>query len=168
MADKGFVTRNVALQVAISKFQNTGGEYGVALAILNAAYGRGGDGHAAIAGADASRRGAGRHRLADQVGSVLPAPRHARRGAAAMESVQPALAKSLFDSILLPDGRRLGEVRWSECPLLAARYQRLTRILLACRNFAVPPDATMTLAEIVPEQELEHIVGAVERLNALD
>ena len=84
MADKGFVTRNVALQVAISKFQNTGGEYGVALAILNAAYGRGGDGHAAIAGADASRPGAGRHRLADQVGSVLPAPRHARRGAAAM------------------------------------------------------------------------------------
>lgn len=42
LAEKGILAINVELQLAIAKFQNNGGEYGVALAILNAAYGKGG------------------------------------------------------------------------------------------------------------------------------
>jgi hypothetical protein len=174
MATKGFVARNIEFQVAISRFQNNGGEYGVALAMLNAAYGRGSDGHAAGAdesqrsNADASRPGAGLAGRAVKARRPLPAPGHAKRGAPSIGAVQGTLAKSLFDSITLPDGRRLREVRWGECPILASRYQRLARILLACRNFAIPPDADATLDHVVPESELEHIVNAVERLNAVD
>lgn len=170
---KGVFRHNIELQVAISKFQNNGGEYGVALAMLNAAYGRS-DGHVTIAeaglrpDADASRPGAGPEPAADKARHVVPAPGHAKRGAASISAVQGTLARSLFDSIVLPDGRRLRDVRWAEVPMLAARYQRLSRILLACRNFAIPPDASDTLDKVVPEAELQHIVDAVERLNALD
>lgn len=168
--DKGYVARNVAFQIAISKFQNQGGEFGVAYAMLCAAYGRSSEGHGTAERedhgtlADAAGRGAGRASLADKAVAAAPAPRPPR-GASAIASVQPALAKSLFDSIVLPDGRRLGEVRWSECPMLAQRYQQLARILTACRNFAVPPDASTPLGEIVPERELREIIAATERLN---
>ena len=173
LSAKGVFRHNIEFQVAISKFQNNGGEYGVALAMLNAAYGRSDgrgseadDGPARIA--DASRPGAGQVAVSDKVTRTVPAPGHAKRGAASINAIQGTLAKSLFDAITLPDGRRLREVRWAECPMLAARYQRLGRILMACRNFAVPPDASQTLDTVVPEAELQHIVDAVERLNALD
>jgi hypothetical protein len=173
LSAKGVFRHNIEFQVAISKFQNNGGEYGVALAMLNAAYGRSeGHGTAAedgrVVAADASRLGAGSITPAAKARGGVPAPGHAKRGAASINAIQGTLAKSLFDSITLPDGRRLREVRWGECPILASRYQRLARILLACRNFAIPPDADATLDTIVPEGELEHIVNAVERLNAVD
>jgi hypothetical protein len=173
LSAKGVFRHNIEFQVAISKFQNNGGEYGVALAMLNAAYGRS-EGQTTLAndgqfrGADASRPGAGHDPAADKASKNVPAPGHAKRGAGSINAVQGTLAKSLFDSITLPDGRRLRDVRWAECPMLAARYQRLGRILMACRNFAVPPDASQTLDTVVPEAELQHIVDAVERLNALD
>lgn len=169
LESKGYLARNVEFQVAISKFQNGGGEYGVALAMLNAAYGRGA-GHVVrdadgvlteVAGASPDSKQA-------QGGRLPVRPGHARRGAAAIDSVQATIAKSLFDSIVLPDGRRLREVRWSEAPILAAKYQRVSRILLACRNYAIPTDPAATLDQVVPEGELATIVQAVERLNALD
>jgi hypothetical protein len=173
LSAKGVFRHNIEFQIAISKFQNNGGEYGVALAMLNAAYGRSEGQHDVAADgqrvpADASRPGAGQPSGANKVERAMPAPGHAKRGAGSINAVQGTLAKSLFDSIVLPDGRRLRDVRWAECPMLAARYQRLGRILMACRNFAVPPDASMTLDNVVPEAELQHIVDAVERLNALD
>jgi hypothetical protein len=45
LAAQGVLPRNVRLQIALAEFQNNGGEYGVALAMLNAAYGKGREGH---------------------------------------------------------------------------------------------------------------------------
>jgi len=90
---------------------------------------------------------------------------HARRGAAAISSVQIVLKKSLFDSIVLPDGRALREIRWSECQGLATRYRKLSRILMAVHNVGVPADADTTLDNLVSEDGLKEIVDAVERFN---
>ena len=43
-ATKGVTSINVEFQMALAKFQNNGGTYGVALAMLNAAYGKGSEG----------------------------------------------------------------------------------------------------------------------------
>ncbi|MBT1154321.1 hypothetical protein J1C56_01815 [Aminobacter anthyllidis] len=45
----GIVGRDVRLQLAFAEFQNNGGEYGVALAMLNAAFGKGSGGQNSIA-----------------------------------------------------------------------------------------------------------------------
>lgn len=178
LAAKGFNQRNVKLQIAIAEFQNNGGEFGVAYAMLCAAYGKGGDGRAYVADnghgstAEVSQRTTG-HR--GDATKAIPAalvaaqkPGHARRGATAIASVQNTVAKSLFETIVLPDGRKLGEVRWSECPTLAAKYNRHARILLAVHRFAIPPDPSTTIDAVVPESELKNIVSVVERINEIN
>lgn len=172
---KGVTQRNVRFQRALAEFQNNGGEYGVALAMLNAAYGKGGGGQTRNGQsvhydhAEASQRTTGRQKPADKAGVAVPVvasnPGHARRGASAIASVQATVSKSLFETIVMPDGRKLGEVRWSECPTLATKYTRLSRILLAVHRFAIPPDPSTTIDAVVPEAELKNIVGVIERIN---
>lgn len=92
-------------------------------------------------------------------------PGHAKRGIDAIASVQHVIAKSLFDTMKLPDGRSLREVSWGEVPHLASRYSFLTRVMTAIHRRGVPVDASMTLDTLVSEAELKEIIGAVERLN---
>ena len=87
------------------------------------------------------------------------------RPAAAIAGVQGAIARSLFDTIRLPDGRRLRQVAWGECPELARRYRRASRILMAVHHAAQPADSTATLDSIVSEERLREIVDSVERFN---
>lgn len=197
----GIVPRNVKLQMALAEYQNNGGEYGVALAMLNAAYGKGSGGQLCSAGngpafpadapgeeghgasADKARpplpssppteRSEGHTSRADQVGRFMPAaaprpmPGHAKRGAVAIGAVDHVAVKSLFDTTVLPDGRRLREVRWSECPALATQYRRHSRILMAVHNYAIPPEPSATLDAIVNEAELQNIISAVEKFNEI-
>ncbi len=203
LASNGILQRNVDLQIALAKYQNDGGEYGVALAMLNAAYGKGSGG--SISSAEFGRRpnadtshdgGAGRPRNAEVAGHSLPAspstkpgrgegqrycaeavvhnlpsaasrPGHAKRGVAAISSVQSAVAKSLFDETILPDGRKLREVRWAECPTLAKKYRRLSRILMAIHNTAIPPDPNASLDTVVSEADLKSIITSVEKFNEI-
>lgn len=191
-ADKGITHINVEFNLAIAKFQNKGGIYDVALAMLNAAYGKGSGGQIISTGvvghiidADASLTNDGE---ADQIGAAHQAetvvsaspssqrevavsaherhwPGHARRGLAEIGSVQETVANSLFDTVMLPDGRRLRDVRWSECPALATKYRRLSHILIAVHNSAIPPDPNATLDAIVTERELKQILTAAEKIN---
>ncbi|MDX0262928.1 hypothetical protein GOC60_17250 [Sinorhizobium meliloti] len=202
LAEKGILPHNIKLQIAIADFQNSGGTYGVALAMLNAAYGRGSEGHylgakrqaiiadaspqnddaagherpaaeAAdlVSAASSPNRSAGRSGRTDEVNALLPnaaarrMPGHAKRGAAAIGAVQPVMQKSLFDSTVLPDGRRLREVKWSECPRLARRYRYLSRLLTAIHSVGVPADPNDTIDNLVNEDRLREIVSAVERFN---
>lgn len=99
------------------------------------------------------------------VASPRNRPGHAKRGAKAIAAVQATMSKSLFDTTVLPDGRRLREVRWAECPIVAAKYRRLSRIIMAVHNTAVPPDPNTTLDNIVTEDTLKEIIASVERFN---
>jgi len=99
--------------------------------------------------------------------SPRPMPGHAKRGLSAIASVQPTIAKSLFDSHVLPDGRRLREVRWSECPTLATRYRRHAYVLLAVHNHAIPPNPSATLDVIVNEGQLKSFIADAEKINAI-
>lgn len=92
-------------------------------------------------------------------------PGHARRGAFAIASVQATMSRSLFDTLRLEDGRTLREVRWSECPNLASKYRRMSRILMAVHNVGIPADANTTLDNLVSEDRLKEIVSAVEAVN---
>src|SRR5262245_55272078 len=110
---KGFVRRNVEFQVAISRFQNQGGTHSEASAMLDTAFGVERD-RPPESGKDpandvATKPGSADHYTEDNKsrGRLSTLPGHARRGAEAIASVQPAIAKSLFDAITLPDGRRL-------------------------------------------------------------
>lgn len=205
LAAKGVQPINVRLQIALAEYQNNGGSYGVALAMLNAAYGRGsgrqtGDATLGRAfAADASllnggeegqrsvadkatrsvptspppQRSEGRIPYADKAEDIVPSaaprpmPGHAKRGAVAIGAVDHVAVKSLFDTTVLPDGRKLREVRWSECPTLATKYRRLSRVLMAVHNHAIPPEPSMTLDAIVNDDELSRIVSAVERFNEI-
>lgn len=197
---RGVVPRNVKFQMALAEFQNNGGTYGVALAILNAAYGRGAEadhdlpnGQRVTADAPLQNDDAGQGRHADKASHDVSAssanrstglqtiagkasesqpvaankPGHARRGLTAIGAVQGTVSKSLFDTTLLPDGRRLRDVRWSECPTLASKYRRLSRIFMAVHHHATPADPNATLDEIVNEAGLSEIINAVERVNDL-
>lgn len=224
LSENGILPRNVELQIAIAKFMNNGGEYGVALAILNAAYGRGkvshvdaadkvvrpvpsssptnaakghsfraekakvvlpeaatqrnGDGRAMIAdkasakmlsSVSTEREREGLNHPADKADNSAPSsrnfPGHARRGAVAIASIQPTMAKSLFDTVSLPDGRKLRDVRWNECPALATKYRRLSRILMAVHGHAIPESPSTTIDNVVNEQTLKEIIAAVEKFN---
>lgn len=205
LAAKGVQPINVRLQIALAEFQNNGGSYGVALAMLNAAYGKGSVGHSESAAlgqakhADASRlnggdeglmkgaemardatpssppteRSEGRLKVAEKADVSVPSatsrhlPGHAKRGAVAIGAVDHVATRSLFDTTVLPDGRKLREVRWSECPALATKYRRLSRVLMAVHNHAIPPEPSMTLDAIVNEAELSQIITSVERFNEI-
>ena len=100
-----------------------------------------------------------------EVGKSPAAPGHARRGAAAIGSVQPVMSRSLFDTTVLPDGRTLRQVSWSECPTLAKQYRRLSRVLIAVYNHASPADTSSKLDDVVSEDQLKKIIDAVEVVN---
>ena len=181
LAAKGVLSLNVELQIAIAKFQNNGGEYGVALAMLNAAYGRGKSADALMPKgrstcADNPRTNAakGHDTTADKAAGVVPdaAPRnkpgHAKRGLAAISAVQEVVSRSLFDTTKLPDGRSLREVHWAEVPRLAQRYTFLSRVMLLVHRKGVPADPAAKLDAMVSEDELKEIIGSVERLNDLN
>jgi len=199
LAANGVTRLNVKFQLAIAEFQNNGGEYGVALAMLNAAYGKGSKagpivpkGSAALADASRQNDDVGHLRDADKAGLHLPAsspvrsygrafsadeavrklpyaakrmPGHAKRGLAEIASIQDTIARSLFDTTRLPDGRKLREVHWAEVPALASRYSFLSRVMLVVHRKAVPADPAATLDQIVSEDELKEIIGSVEKLN---
>jgi hypothetical protein len=176
---KGVNRNEVEFSIAVVKFLNNGGTIERAHAVIDAADQRpGSEGHSMRANngrgqdADASQRTTGQQARADKARASVPVvaqkPGHAKRGMTAIASVQGTMMQSLFDRIVLADGRRLREVRWSECPALAQKYRRDSRILLAVHNFAIPPDPSMRLDAIVNEDELKSIITAVERLNAIE
>ncbi len=118
------------------------------------------------------RTGAGFTTDADKAVPFVPAsgsprfrPGHAKRGIAAIAAVQETVARSLFDTTRLPDGRSLREVHWAEVPQLASRYTFLSRVMTAVHQRGVPADPAATLDELVTEDQLKEIIGAVERLN---
>lgn len=94
-------------------------------------------------------------------------PGHAARGLGAIASIQPGIAKALFATYRLVDGRPASDVRWSEAPALAQRSAKDARILIAAHRYAIPPDHSMTLGECVPEAEQRNIISMVERINAI-
>lgn len=199
---KGIQAREVALKMAIAKFQNNGGEYSTALAMLNAAYGIGDGGLARLASdglkasATVPNGEAGHRRRADEVNRIVPAsptersaghvsaahgalrdvpvaahqrnrPGHAPRGLAAIAAADETAKRTAFALIRMPDGRALGEVRWSEAPQLAQTHARVARILLAAHRYATPADPTTTLDQCVPPDHQQTIVRMMEQINAL-
>jgi hypothetical protein len=108
--------------------------------------------------------------LAEKAAIVMPSPPlrslpgHARRGGFAIAAVQPTIAKSLFDR-RLPDGRRIRDVKWGECPALAQRWIGAGRILLAIYRSAEPLDPLAPLDTIVSEADLQRIVNEQETRN---
>lgn len=171
----GHPARNADLHRAVRRFRALGGDYETALAVLKSAYEAGGKDVASGAiRLDAHRasteRSAGHLAGADKADTIRPvaaSPGHAKRGAAAIGSIQGAVAKSLFDTVVLPDGRKLREVRWAECPALATKYRRLSHILIAVHNHAIPSDPNTSLDAIVAEKELARIVADAEKINAI-
>lgn len=119
------------------------------------------------------QRSAGQIAVANKAVDDVPvaAPRnkpgHAKRGIQSIGAIQNVIAKSLFDTTKLPDGRTLREVTWSEVPHLAARYSFLSRVMVAVHRRAVPVDGNARLDTLVTEMELTEIIGAVERLNEI-
>jgi hypothetical protein len=197
---QGITKHGTELQIAIAKFQNNGGTYAEALALLDAAYELGGEavvyvpeGRPILADPPKPNAGAGLHTPANKAVSLAPAPAtqrsaghcggakkangalpvasprkspgHAKRGMAEIAAVQDVMARSLFDTIKLPDGRPLRQVRWSEVPRLSSRYVFLARVMTLCHRKGIPMDPASTLDQIVKESELKEIVEATERLN---
>jgi hypothetical protein len=210
---KGVTPYEAAFRVALARYQNNGGTYELALAMLNVAYGKGSGGHELAASngrrqsADASltndgeagpraaaeradsnvpvspstERRAGHGLCANDATPAMPVaaspvsviahnrhkPGHARRGAVEIAAADATAKRTVFATIRLPDGRMLGEVRWSEAPQLAQTHARVARVLIAAHRYATPVDPSTSLDECVPPDEQRNIVTMVERINAL-
>lgn len=109
----------------------------------------------------------GRYTDAGKAREALPSrfPPNPPRGLSSIAAVQSTMARSLFDVITLPDGRRLRDIRWNDCPALAQKYRRVAHILTAVHNHAIPPDPYATLDTIVSESDLKEIVATAEEAN---
>lgn len=167
--------RNKRFLEAVHHFKSSGGSFEEADTLLRSVYELPKEGRRACAdkagsllpsSAPSSER---RAKISVPQGQPLFAPRsrpgHAKRGAAAVEAVQKTVGKSLFDTIKLPDGRTLREVHWHECPNLASRYRRISRILMLIYNVHVPSDPNTRLDGVVSEKALENIVEQADRFN---
>lgn len=193
---KGMLPRNIDFQIALAKFQNAGGEYGVALAMLNAAYGKGSGGQRPFAeghgaSADASRihdgekgpkslavasravpaspsakNGAGLTATAEKAERSVPRPvPRPKRGLGAIASIQSDIAVSLFDSVTLPDGRKIADVPWSELPKVATEHRRVSRIAMLIYRHAVPAEPNNTARAMLKEEQFAQIIEDAERFN---
>lgn len=87
------------------------------------------------------------------------------RGLAAIKSIQPTLAKSLFDSERLPDGRALGDVTWGELQSLARRYARWSRVFALLQDHA-QADPTTLVRDAVTEDWMRNCIRIAELRNA--
>ena len=169
---KGVKRRDNDLLLAIAKFQNVGGTYDEARRLLDEAYSRQRaqkEGQTESLAAPEAGSG-GRMRIAREGhGAVAAAPTPPRppRGLQSIAAAQPTVAKSLFDLVKLPDGRPLRSVRWSECPDLARRYNKVAHILTMVHRWAVPPDPATTIDAVVTEEALAKIVADAEAINGI-
>ena len=168
----GLPARDARLQMAIAEFQNNGGSHERALALLDAAYARDGQGQASDAEeariavpSPVSSSGDGHRACAAKARGAMPSPNPARRGREAIRAVQATIASSLFDRITLPDGRALGAVQWHELPKLATQYRQFSRLFIVLHRKAVPADGFATVRDVVRERDLETALAEVERFN---
>lgn len=190
----GLSERDTKLNIALAAFRNNGGSYQQALGLLNAAYygqptdlrpgiavtpretARNGlkiaaDSHDTCANAGAPKDGERGHLSFAEHGhegsapSPSPNPGHARRGLSAIRAAQPALARSLFDSVRLPDGRSLRQVQWHELPKLAGEYRKLSRVLLSLHGRCQPTDPFATVDKVATETELQDALAQAEKHN---
>jgi hypothetical protein len=159
---QGVLRHSIQFAVAITKFQNAGGTYDEAVNMLNLAYNR------RPAEETAPMPVAPVTRPVTSITYDRSRPGHSRRGAAAIASVQPTIARSLFDTLVLPDGRTLRQVRLHECPKLAREYTRFTHILTAIHMSAISQDQTVTLDKVVSERELGEIVHKADEAGNAD
>lgn len=95
------------------------------------------------------------------VGAHFPSARP-RRGGDAIASVQGVVAAGLLDTILIRDGRPIGDVRWHEISGLSAQNAREAAILDRIKDRAIPPDQTMPIREIIRERDLRAILEEVD------
>lgn len=171
---KGVKRRDNDLLLAIAKFQNVGGTYDEARRLLDEAYSRQRaqkEGQTESLAAPAVEAGSGgqweRAREGQLRVAAAPTPSRPPRGLQSIAAAQPTVAKSLFDLVKLPDGRPLRSVRWSECPDLARRYNKVAHILTMVHRWAVPPDPATTIDAVVTEEALAKIVADAEAINGI-
>lgn len=183
----GVHPRNVKLQIALAEFQNNGGEYGVALAMLNAAYGKGSGGQSSPASdgqvphADASRtnEGEGQSSDADNAGLKFPDPSPQRNGAGqvahadkatlpmprpvspsyitAAKSGAKSVAITVLDSFKVRDGRSLGDVRFGELESLRFENAREASIIRQIQKHCTA-DANAKVRDIINTDTLQRMI----------
>lgn len=157
--EAGISQRAVRLAIAVAEFQNNGGTYAEARGILDRAYA----GAQTAVPADSAPKPAAVPDMARRAPRAVVAPSAPRRGAAAIASVQSDIARSIFDSVKLPDGRTLRQVQWHELPKLALEYQRLGRVFTLLHEKVQPTDTFLTLDKVLRESEvLEAIAKAAK------
>lgn len=120
----------------------------------------------------ATERSAGQTLSADKAEDLMPSasprkmPGHARRGAAAIASVQQTMAKSLFDTIRLPgDDRAIGDITWKELQGLARKHAEAYRLLSLIDGYGQPADPDVMVREVLKEDTLREFVEIARLAN---
>lgn len=117
------------------------------------------------------RNGAGLTRGANKASARVPAPvsakpGHAKRGLVAIASVQAPLAKSLFDTYLLPDGRAVGNVTWKELQGTARSHAEAFRLLSLIDGYCQPSDPDAKVRDVLKEDTLREFIKIARLSNA--
>lgn len=100
------------------------------------------------------------------VASSRRKPGHAKRGAIAISSVQPAIANSLFDTYRLPgDGRAIGDISWKELQYLARQHAEAYRLLSLIDGYGSPADIDAKVRDVLKEETLSEFVRIARLRN---
>lgn len=170
MTAKGINPRNVELQIAIAKFQNYGGEYGVALAMLNAAYGKGRG--AAVQAPDQGQRQsshlpastdrAGLSIIAEKAKGGTPArlaPKPVSPAfVAAAKSGAKAIALTVLDSFKVRDGRPIGDITFGELERLRGESAQEASLLRQIQRHTANASPDAKVREIIKAADLERMI----------
>lgn len=92
-------------------------------------------------------------------------PGHARRGAAAIASVQPVMAKTLLDTWTVRDGRIVGDLMLKDLAGLVASNRKEAAVLDKIRNHSANGDPSQLVREIISAESLERFISEAEEVS---
>lgn len=196
LAEKGISARNVRFQIALAEFQNNGGNYSEALAMLDAAYGNGGGGQKAHIEADHPKiadtprqEATGRGLVADKARVDVPAASSRRNGAGQPNVVKAknalprpvsssyitaakdgakVIALTVLDSYKVRDGRSIGDVTFRELERLRMDNTREAAVIRLILRHAPTSGGDTKVRDAVNTEVMERIIQrAAELADAL-
>ena len=110
-------------------------------------------------GSDRITEGEGAHLRLGSPRNPRPSPSVsiARRGSAELRLIAAMAPKSAFDSIILRNGVRIGDLQWSAIDRLIGENTREARMLELVRNYATPAHPNDRIRDVVPPNVFERM-----------
>lgn len=169
MQARGISPRDNALALAVAKFQNAGGEYGVARAILDAAFKMDEatrslthrvQSYRAKSSPESTRLGQEKSGTApsQSLPKRVAPPKTVEAYVQAAKHVQKMVAMTVLDSFKVRDGRAIGDITFGELEGLRSENAREASIIRQIQRHAANVTADAKVRDIIKASDLERMI----------